>query len=473
MRSAAILVARDRANGRGRAHVIDRQFDAIVVGMGPGGEVVADRLIDAGLTIAVVERELIGGECGYWGCIPSKTLLRPGEVARRSARTAGVAPTATDWPAAAAYRDEMIRHLRDGAQVDRYRERGAEVVKGVARLTGPGSLVVEGEGQTHSLLADHIVLATGTTAVIPKIDGLDAVPVWTNREATTMSEPPERVAVLGGGPIGVELSQMMARFGSSVTLIEAEKRVLANEDPRPGELAAQGLVADGVEVLTGRRLTRAEREGGDTILTLDDGSAHTVDVVLVAVGRRPRIDDLGLDSVGISARDGALAVDARCALAPGLWAVGDVTGVMPFTHVAKYQARVVVTNILGGTRDARYDGIPRVVFTDPQLAACGLTEAEARDAGIDLAVSHVDLAETTARPVTYERDPTAELCLFADRARGVLVGAWAVGPMASEWIHMAALAIRAAIPIASLRDVVPQFPTYSEGYLTALETLDV
>jgi pyruvate/2-oxoglutarate dehydrogenase complex dihydrolipoamide dehydrogenase (E3) component len=444
-------------------------FDAIVIGMGPGGEVVASRLLDAGRRIAVVERELIGGECGYWACVPSKTLLRPPETRAEADKAEGVATPALDWPAAAAWRDEMTRHLDDAKQVREYQERGAEVLRGSGRLAGPGRVEVG----DRTLTAPDVVLATGSDPVVPStLEGLgDAV--WTNREATQLREIPERAVVLGGGPVGLELGQFLARFGCQVTLVQSAERLINREDPRVGELAARALEREGVRVHAGRRIVGASRRDGERSVELDDGSRIATDVVVVGAGRTPRAAGLGLESVGASPGKRGVAVDQRCRVAEGLWAVGDVTGVALFTHVAKYQARVVAANLLGGARVASYQGVPRVVFTDPELAAVGLTEPQAREQGYDVVTATVDLAAEITRPWTYEHEPAGELGLVADRRRRVLLGAWAVAPLAAEWIHQAAMAVRAEIPIDVLLDGVAQFPTWSEGHLTALERLEL
>jgi dihydrolipoamide dehydrogenase len=443
-------------------------FDAIVIGMGPGGEVVASRLLDAGRRIAVVERELIGGECGYWACVPSKTLLRPPETRAEAAGARGVGTPTLDWPATAAWRDEMTRHLDDAKQVREYQDRGAEVLRGSARLAGPGRVEVDG----RILTAPEVVLATGSDPVVPQaLEGLDREVVWTNREATQLQEIPERAVVLGGGPVGLELGQFLARYGCQVTLVQSADRLINREDPRVGELVRVALEREGVRVLAGRRVVGASSRGGGPSVELDDGSRITSDVVVVGAGRTPRAAGLGLETVGVEPGRRGVAVDQRCQLTDGLWAVGDVTGVALFTHVAKYQARVVAANLLGGSRVAAYGGVPRVVFTDPELAAVGLTGAQAREQGHDVVTATVDLAAEITRPWTYEAEPAGELGLVADRRRRVLLGAWAVAPLAGEWIHQAAMAVRAEIPIDVLLDGVAQFPTWSEGHLVALERL--
>lgn len=450
------------------------RFDAIIIGMGPGGEVAASRLLDAGRRVAVIERELIGGECGYWACIPSKTLLRPPEARAGVERAAGVDGARLDWPATRAHRDDMIRHLDDGNQVTGYEKSGATVIKGAATITGPGTVEVDG----RVLSATDIIVATGSTAVLPPVEGLDTVPVWTNREATTLTDIPGRVVMLGGSAVGCELGVFLHRFGAQVTIVERSATLLAREDPRVGEILGERLRAEGIDVRTGVTAVRAHRDGPDTdtdtVITLDDGTQLRCDVVVVGAGRRPRTAGLGLDTVGVSLGDrGEITVDEHCRAADGVWAIGDVTAIMAFTHVAMYQGRIAADAILGRSHPATYGGIPRVVFTDPEVAAVGLTPAQAAERGVRTTAVELDLAATLARPWTYEQNPHGHLGLLADPDNGVLIGAWAVAPMAGEWIHQAALAIRARIPIEVLLDQVAQFPTYSESFRTALEQLDL
>ena len=444
------------------------RFDAVVIGLGPGGEVAAHRLMAAGQRVAVVERELIGGECAYWACIPSKTLLRPPEARAEAERAAGTARPGIDWPELRDYRDYMVRHLDDTAQVDSYRDQGATVFKGTARLAGPGRVDIDGQ----VIEAHHVIMATGSEPVRPDIDGLDIAEVWTNREATTLSDIPGRAIVVGGSAVAVELGQFLARMGTQVTLIERSERLVGREEPRVGELTRQALEADGIDVRTGAQLRRVTRSRSATVAEIDDGTGVETDVILLATGRRPRSGGQGLETVGISLDEhGAIPVEGHCRAAEGVWALGDVTGVALFTHVAMYQARVVADNICGRPRQSSYQGIPRVIFADPEIAAVGLTAVAARAAGIDAVSAEIDLAESIARPWTYQKDPAGALGIVADADRRVLVGAWAVAPLAGEWIHQAALAIRAAIPLDTLLDQVAQFPTYSEAYLQALEAL--
>jgi pyruvate/2-oxoglutarate dehydrogenase complex dihydrolipoamide dehydrogenase (E3) component len=447
---------------------MSERFDAVVLGMGPAGEVAASRLLAHGLKVAIVERELIGGECAYWACIPSKTLLRPPEVRAEARRAAGIGEPEQRWQELVEYRDYMIRHLDDSAQVAGYERRGATVVKGEARLAGPRR--VEAGGRV--LEAERIIVATGSEPHIPPIDGLERAGYWTNREATTVSELPDSVVILGGGPVGLELGQFFRRMGAAVTLVEAAKRLIPREEPAISERILGVLREEGVDVRLGVAAVQARREGAKRVLRLADGSEVAGEQLIVAIGRSPRVQDLGLESVGAQVRPEGVAVDERCRAAEGVWAIGDATGVMPFTHVGMYQGRIAAADIAGRQVRADYSAIPRVVFCDPEIAAVGLTAEQARERGIEAAGAHVALAEEIARPWTFERDPRGDLWVLADRRRGVLIGAWALAPLAGEWIHYAALAIRAQIPLDVLTDAVAQFPTYAEGYLKAIEKLE-
>lgn len=446
---------------------MSERFDAVVIGAGPGGEVVLDRLINADMHTALIERELVGGECAYWACIPSKTLLRPAEVRSEASRTAGTSAPEQRWAEVADYRDFMIRHLDDSEQVESYERQGAHVFKAPGRLAGPGKV----QAGDELLSADRVVIATGSDARIPELPGLKEAGYWTNREATTIKQIPESIVVLGGGPVGVELAQFMRRFGAEVSLVEAADQLIPREDPRVGELVAESLRGDGISVRLGARADEVAVANGEKQVRLETGEQVCGRELLVAIGRAPRVHDIGLESVGIEPADEGIEIDEHCRVADGVWAVGDVTGMMPFTHVAKYQGRVAAADITGESASADYRGIPRVVFTDPEVAAVGLTETQARQQGLEIDTACVSLPDTVARPWTYEQDPRGELGVVADRRSQVLVGAWAVAPMAGEWIHYAALAIKTQTPLATLRDTVAQFPTYTEAYLNAIEAL--
>jgi dihydrolipoamide dehydrogenase len=443
------------------------RFDAIVLGAGPAGETVASRLGDRGLRTALVEQELVGGECAYWACIPSKTLLRAPEVRSEAERAAGTSTPERRWQELAEYRDYMIRNLDDSGEVEGYERNGVRVLKGRARLSGSAKVQVGNE----LLEGERIVIATGSETRIPPIPGLQEAGYWTNREATTLSAVPDSVVVLGGGPVGIELAQLMRGFDAEVTLIESADRLLAREDPRVGELIIEALRGDGINVSCGREVSSVGTDGGDRVVRLDSGEQIRGRELIVATGRAPRVRALGLETVGLEPGEKGIEVDERCRAAEGIWAVGDVTGAMPFTHVAKYQGRIACADIAGETVRADYSAVPRVVFCNPEVAAVGMTADEARTAGLDTASAHIQLRDAIARPWTYETEPRGELEVLADRRRKILVGAWAIGPLASEWIHYAALAIKAQIPLAVLRDTVAQFPTYTEAYLQALGKL--
>jgi dihydrolipoamide dehydrogenase len=459
---------RSRARRRAGGRSVSERFDAVVIGAGPAGEVAVSGLARSGLRVALVERELIGGECGYWACMPSKTLLRPPEVRSVSSRVAGVSMPGLDWPRIAAYRDWMIRNLDDSKQVAGYEERGITVVKGPGALAGPGRVEVNG----RVLETQRVILATGSEPVIPPIEGLAEAGYWTNREATTFSEVPRSAILIGAGPVGIELGQMFARYGSEVTLVDIFDRVIPREDPQVSALIGEALEGDGVTLLVGRKAVAVRREGGKRIVRFEDGDEIEAEALVVASGRRARLEGLGLETVGLEPHPAGIAVDERCRAGEGIWAVGDVTGVALFTHVGTYQARIAVKDILGGSAKADYRAVPRVVFSDPEIAAVGLTEEQAREQRIDAATTTVDLVQAIARPYIYEENPRGTLGIVADRSRDMLVGAWAVAPLAAEWIHLAVLAIRAEIPLGVLADTIVQFPTFTEAYSSAIRALE-
>lgn len=444
----------------------DERFDAVVLGAGPGGEVALNTLAKAGKKLALVEMELIGGECTNWGCIPSKTLLRPPEVKVQATRAAGVSTPTLDWPRLAEYRDYMVSSHDDANRVARYRDRGITVIKAPGRIVGPGRV----EAGDRILDTDAIIVATGADAIVPPIPGLEESGYWTNREATALEELPASAVLIGGGVISVELAEFMARFGVRCTVIEGGERLAGREDAAVGEMLQEILEDDGVDVRLGRRATAVRTDGAEKVVELDDGSEARAEVVVVATGRRPRTEGIGLETVGAEAGPRGIAVDERCRAADGVWAIGDCTG-GGFTHVAKYQGRIAAMDILG--HDVRQDlrAVPRVVFTDPEVAAVGLTADAAREQGLDVVTAAIDLTTAIARPYTYETEPKGKFGVVVDRGKGTLVGAWAVAPLASEWIHVAVLAIRAEIPVAVLRDTIAQFPSFSEAFGAALRAL--
>jgi pyruvate/2-oxoglutarate dehydrogenase complex dihydrolipoamide dehydrogenase (E3) component len=445
------------------------RFDVVVLGAGSAGEVISALLVSAGRSVALVEELRVGGECPYVACMPSKAMLRSARLHHAAvlAQRADGGATASAPPddeaaflLAVRNRDEITDHRDDLRVSAELVASGVELVRGRGRILGPG-IVGVGKRELHWT---DLVIATGSQPVTPDIEGLDGAPTWTSDEALSTSFRPSSLLVMGGGPVGCELAQIFARFGTTTTLVEAGPQLAGREQPQVAERLARVLERDGIDVRLATTVQGVEASNGTARARLSDGTHVDVERIIIATGRRPTTDGVGIDELGITVDDrGAIPVDDHCRVAghPHVWAAGDVTGIAPLTHTANYQARVIVDNLLGGDRSATYSAIPRAIYTDPPVASVGRSVGpDDDDEGLLTATMELDQTGRAA----IDGAAGGILVLTADRARGVLVGAAAIGPNADEWLAEAALAIRAQIPLSVMADVVHAFPTYGEAF---------
>ena len=449
--------------------------DVVVIGMGPGGEYAAGTLAEAGLHVTAVEDRLVGGECPYFGCVPSKMMIRAGNLIAEARRVPGMAGTATvtpDWsPVALRIREEATDHWDDKVAADRFTGKGGHLVRGRATITAPGEVTVSVSDGTRVFRARKgIVINSGTDPAIPPIQGLAGTPYWTNREVVQAEQVPESMIVLGGGAIGAELAQVFARFGTAVTVVEALPRLVSFEEPEASDLIERIFAAEGIKVRTNAPAERVSHNGTQFSVHLGM-STLMAERLLVATGRRVDLAALGVAAVGLDASARAMATDGWMRAADGVWAIGDVTGHGAYTHMSMYQADVVVRDILGqGGEPADYRAVPRVTFTDPEIGCAGLTEAQAREAGLRVRTGLTEVPYS-ARGWIHKAGNDGFIKVIEDADRSVLVGATSAGPWGGEVLSALQVAIRAEVPVATLRNMPYAYPTFYRAIEDALRNL--
>ena len=454
------------------------EVDVVVVGMGPGGEDVGGRLLRAGLEVVGVDGRLVGGECPYYACVPTKAMVRATDAlgeGRRVPDLAGTADVDADWtPVATRIRDEITANWNDQAAVDRFENAGGRFVRGWGRLTAPREVTVaRPDGGEEVFTARRgVVLNTGTDPAVPPIDGLAETPYWTNRDAVAVGEVPGSLVVLGGGPVGCELAQVFSRFGAAVTIVQHAERLMPTDEPETGDLLAEVFEAEGITVRNGLSAARVAYETGQFHVKLDNGEVVVADRMLVATGRRTDMKALGVGTVGLDEGARGVTVDERMRAADGLWAIGDITGHGAFTHMSMYQARIAAADILGepDAEVADYRATPRVTFTDPEVGSVGLSEAAARAQGLNVRTGTAPLSATT-RGYIHKVGNSGFIKVIEDADRGVLVGATSMGPTGGEVLSALVVAVHAEVPTKLLTQMIYAYPTFHRGIESALADL--
>ncbi|CRK61469.1 PF00070 family, FAD-dependent NAD(P)-disulphide oxidoreductase [Alloactinosynnema sp. L-07] len=452
-----------------------RTVDIAVVGLGPGGESAAAKLAKAGLDVLGIDARLVGGECPYYACVPTKMMIRAADAlaeARRVEILAGSAVVRPDWrPVAARIRADATGDWDDGVAVDRLTKAGAAFLRGRARIVGANRLVVStSDGEETVETRRGIVLNPGTDPAVPPVPGLADVPHWTNRDAVAVTSVPESLIVLGGGPVGCEFAQVFARFGAKVTIVEAQDRLLPLDEPESGALIAERFAAEGITVKTGAKITGASHDGRRVTLTFDGADPVTAAHVLVAAGRRTDLAALGVGAVGLDESARGIEVDGHMRAADGVWAIGDVTGKGAFTHMSLYQAEIAVADILGEPREADYRAVPRVTFTDPEIGSVGLSESAARAAGLAVRTGGAKIAESS-RGWIHKVGNEGFVKLVMDADRDILVGATAAGPAGGEVLGALAVAVHGEVPVSVLQRMIFAYPTFHRAIGDALKDL--